>query len=170
MFCGLSQIYRQLFEKMVYASYSKLSKEFRNGIAISVGQTGLKLWIKTVKLLFGSISQEPPGLPKIWCHFWISCTFYYKMHILFFKKVSIILRQSTNHFLRFSDVVLKREKDEMHKKFVLSAYSINWLIWCNSFPLECRFCPTFTSSTFSFLWRIVMTVSMAITGINKSKL
>ena len=46
--------------------YSKLSKELKNGIEILVGQVFFffKLWIKTVKMLFGSITQEPLGLPK----------------------------------------------------------------------------------------------------------
>ena len=33
-----------------------------NGIEILVGQAVFKLWIKTVKMLFGSITQEPLGL------------------------------------------------------------------------------------------------------------
>ena len=31
---------------------SKLSKEFKNGIEILVGQAAFKLWIKTVKIMF----------------------------------------------------------------------------------------------------------------------
>ena len=39
-------------------------KELQNGIEILVGQTVLKLHIETVKMLvFGSITQEPLGLP-----------------------------------------------------------------------------------------------------------
>ena len=49
---------------MIYASYSKLSKELKNGIEILEGQAVFKLWIKIVKMLFGSIIQEPLGLPK----------------------------------------------------------------------------------------------------------
>ena len=49
---------------MIYASYSKFSKKLINGIEILVGQAVFKLWIKTVKMMFGSITQEPPGLPK----------------------------------------------------------------------------------------------------------
>ena len=49
---------------MIYESYSKLSKELKNGIEILVGQVVIKLWIKTVKMLFGSITQEPLDLPK----------------------------------------------------------------------------------------------------------
>ena len=47
--------------KITYASYSKLFKELKNGIEILVGQAVFK--IKTVKMLFGSITQEPLGLP-----------------------------------------------------------------------------------------------------------
>ena len=44
------------------ASYGKLFKELKNGIEILVGQALCKLWIKTVKMLFGSITQEPLGV------------------------------------------------------------------------------------------------------------
>ena len=47
---------------MIYASYSKLPKKLKNGIEILVGQAVFKLWIKTVKMLFGSITREPLGL------------------------------------------------------------------------------------------------------------
>ena len=49
---------------MTYASYSKLPKKLKNGIEILVGQAVFKLWIKTVKMLIGSITQEPLGLPN----------------------------------------------------------------------------------------------------------
>ena len=49
---------------MIHVSYSKLSSELKNGIEILVGQADFKLWIKTVKMLFWSITQEPPGLLK----------------------------------------------------------------------------------------------------------
>ena len=51
-----------LKKKKIFASYSKLSKELKNGTGILVGQAVCKLWIKTVKMLFGSITQEPLGL------------------------------------------------------------------------------------------------------------
>ena len=41
----------------------KKKKKKKNGIEIWVGQAIFKLWIKTVKMLFGSITQEPLGLP-----------------------------------------------------------------------------------------------------------
>ena len=43
-------------------SKRKLSKELKNGIEILVGQAVFKLWIKTVKIMFWSITQEPPDL------------------------------------------------------------------------------------------------------------
>ena len=43
----------------MHASYSKLFKELKNGIEILVGQVFLKSWIKTFKMLFGSLTQEP---------------------------------------------------------------------------------------------------------------
>ena len=59
---------------MTYASYCKLFKELKNGIEILVGQAVFQLWIKTVKMLFGSITQELLGLPKYQCYFWVSWT------------------------------------------------------------------------------------------------
>ena len=38
--------------KWAHPSLSKLSKELKNDIEILVGQTVLKLWIKTVKIMF----------------------------------------------------------------------------------------------------------------------
>ena len=49
MFCVISQNYQHFFEKIMYASYSKLSKELKYGIGILLGQAIYKLWIKTVK-------------------------------------------------------------------------------------------------------------------------
>ena len=49
---------------MIYASYSKLSKKLKNGIEISVGQAAFELGIKTFKMMFGSITQEPLCLLK----------------------------------------------------------------------------------------------------------
>ena len=80
--------------KIKNASYSKLLKELKNGIMIlvQVGQVLFKLWIKTFKLLSGSITQELLGLPKFWCYFWVPWTIIYKLHVLFFIKVLMILR------------------------------------------------------------------------------
>ena len=52
-------------DEIMYASYSKLSKELKDGIEILVGQAVFNLWIKTVKILFRSITQEPLGLLNI---------------------------------------------------------------------------------------------------------
>ena len=54
---------------MIYASYSKLPKKLKHGIGILVGQAVFKLWIKTVKMLFGSITQELLGLPNFYAIF-----------------------------------------------------------------------------------------------------
>ena len=51
--------------RTIYESYSKLYKELKNVIQILVGQAVFKLWIKIVKMLFGSITQEPLDLPKV---------------------------------------------------------------------------------------------------------
>ena len=87
MLCALSPNYQYFFEKKQHASYSRLSKELENGIGILVGQAVFKLWIKTIKMLFGSKTQDPLGLPKFWCYFWVPLTVYCKMHVLFFKGV-----------------------------------------------------------------------------------
>ena len=64
MFYALSQNYLHLLEEITYASYSNLSKELKNDIKILVGQAVLRLWIETVKMMIGSITQEPLRLPK----------------------------------------------------------------------------------------------------------
>ena len=48
----------------MHASQSKLSKELKNDIKILVGLAVFKLWIKTVKKKFGSITQKPLSLLK----------------------------------------------------------------------------------------------------------
>ena len=47
MFWALSQNYQHLFWKIIYASYTKLSKEPKNSIKIKVGQGILSYWSKT---------------------------------------------------------------------------------------------------------------------------
>ena len=64
----------------MYASESKLSKELKNYIGILVGQATFKLWIKTVKILFWSISQELLGLLKFLCYLWVPWTIYCKIY------------------------------------------------------------------------------------------
>ena len=49
----------------------------KNGNEILVDQVVYRLWIKTVKMLFWSITQEPLGLLKFWCYFWVPVTIYY---------------------------------------------------------------------------------------------
>ena len=41
---------------------------------------------QTVKITFGSIIQEPLGVPKFWCYFRVLWTIYFQMHTLFIKK------------------------------------------------------------------------------------
>ena len=41
-----------------------MSKELKNSIQILVDQVVFKLWIKTVKILFWSVTQELLGLLK----------------------------------------------------------------------------------------------------------
>ena len=64
MFCALSQNYQHRIREMIYASYSKLSKELKYGIEILVDQAE-KLWIKTFKMLFGPMTQDPLRLLKV---------------------------------------------------------------------------------------------------------
>ena len=65
MFCALSQNYQPFWKNNICILWtSKLSKELENGIEILVGQTVFKLWIKAVKVLFESITQEPLVLHK----------------------------------------------------------------------------------------------------------
>ena len=66
------------FQKIMHTSESKLFKELKNGIATLVGQVVFKLWIKTVKIMFWSTTQEMLGLLKFWCHFWVPSTIYYR--------------------------------------------------------------------------------------------
>ena len=54
----------QHLEIITCASFSKLFKKLKNGIEILVGQAVLKLWIKIVKMLFGSIILRTLGLSK----------------------------------------------------------------------------------------------------------
>ena len=64
----------------------KIVQGTQNGTEILVGQAVFQLWIKAAKMLFGSVTQEPLGLLKFWCYFWVPWTIYYKMHILLFSE------------------------------------------------------------------------------------
>ena len=86
MFYVLFQIYQHL------APYSKLFKELKNDIEILVDQAVFKIWIKTVKMLFGSVTQELLGLPEVWWYFWVPQTIFYKPSVSCLKKMLIILR------------------------------------------------------------------------------
>ena len=57
MFCALSQNYQHFFEKIIYASKSKLFKKFKNGVEILVDQAVCKLWIKQSKYCFVNNSR-----------------------------------------------------------------------------------------------------------------
>ena len=63
----------------------KIGKETQKYIWILVGQAVFKLWIKTVKILFWSISHEPINdwLTEILILFWVPWISYHK---IFFKK------------------------------------------------------------------------------------
>ena len=82
---------------MIYASYSKLPKKLKNGIEILVGQAVFKLWIKTVKMLFGSITQEPLGLPNFHAIFEFlgqltaGCIHYPKIKLLIILRFEIFI-------------------------------------------------------------------------------
>ena len=82
---------------MIYASYSKLPKKLKNGIEILVGQAVFKLWIKTVKMLFGSITQEPLGLPNFYTIFEFfgqstaGCIHYPKIKLLIILRFEIFI-------------------------------------------------------------------------------
>ena len=59
MFCALSQNYQHLVEKYIYmCNLTKILRKTQNGIEILVGQAVFKLWIKTVKIMFLSITSE----------------------------------------------------------------------------------------------------------------
>ena len=71
----------------------KLSK-LKNGVEILVGQAVCKIWIKTVKIMFWSITQEPLGLLKFECH-----SFLDNLCISSFKKMLINLRAIAQNML-----------------------------------------------------------------------
>ena len=59
----LKIIINTFFEKYIYLTVN-CPRNSKNGIEIFVGPSVFKLWIKTVKMLFGSITLKPLGLPK----------------------------------------------------------------------------------------------------------
>ena len=52
-------------------------------LIVSYCSGDFELWIKTVKMLFGSITQEQLGLPTFGCYFRAPQTICYKMHMYF---------------------------------------------------------------------------------------
>ena len=68
---------------------------YAKGIKILVGQAVFKLWIKTVKIMFGSVLKNRLAYLNFGA-FLSSWTSYYKMHILFFKKILITLSREKN--------------------------------------------------------------------------
>ena len=58
------KIINTFFKKILHASESELSKKLKNGIEILVDQAGFKLWIKTFKIVFWSITRELHSLLK----------------------------------------------------------------------------------------------------------
>ena len=64
--------------------------------------------------MFWSITQEPLGLLKFLCNFWVPRTIYYKMHKLFFIKMLIILRLSTKHVNFWLEVQYPLNTDSYH--------------------------------------------------------
>ena len=86
-----------VFRKINYASCKKLFKELNMAYRGFSRPSGF--WVidqNSQKVVFGSITQEPLGLPWFWCYFWFFWTIYYGMHIVF-KGMLIILRWSTKH-------------------------------------------------------------------------
>ena len=101
MFCAHFQNYQHCFWKVIYASWSKLSKKVKTGIKISAGHTVLELslLIKMCKILFWLITQELLSLLKWCCHCWISHTICFRMHVSFFQKNGDNFWDSTQNML-----------------------------------------------------------------------
>ena len=70
------------FEYNIY-TLKQMVWEIQNGIEISVGNAVLGFLINMRKLSFWSISQEPLGLIKFYCHFWVSHKIGFRMLISF---------------------------------------------------------------------------------------
>ena len=93
MFFALPQSYQHLFEKkIIYASYSKLSKELKNSIKIKVRQAGFELLIQTNILTVLICNLKTAWPTKISVPFLSSLNDFYKMHTPFFKKLLMTLR------------------------------------------------------------------------------
>ena len=95
MFCVLPQNYQHFLEKWyAYASLSKSSRELKNSIEIISKPRGFKVWIKTVKILFWSTTEEnrlayldidSNAFFFFFFFFWVPWTIiYFKIEVLFF--------------------------------------------------------------------------------------
>ena len=82
----LSQTINNFFWKTIWFSWSKLSEKLKHSINILIGLVVLELLIVTCKILFWSITQEPLGLLKYQCYFWVSPNGF-GMLTLFIKKI-----------------------------------------------------------------------------------
>ena len=89
--CSISKL-STLFREMIYASYSKFSKELKNSIKIKDRPS--RSWvIDTNNILTVLIYNLKIAWPtNISMPFWVPWTIYYQMHMLFFKKELIISR------------------------------------------------------------------------------
>ena len=106
--CSISK-WSMLFGKIIYMHLrANCPRNSKNGIEVLVDQVVFKLWIKTVKIWFWSITQEPFDLLKFKCCFWVPWTIYYKMHIIFWKDVdNFEIEHRTCSFLVRGAVPLK---------------------------------------------------------------
>ena len=73
-------------KKIMYISYSKLSKELKNYIEILVGQTALKLWIKRIKILLWPKTQDLLAILEFQCYFWLPWTINNERYNTIFQK------------------------------------------------------------------------------------
>ena len=77
---------------MIYASYSKLSKELKNNIRIKVGQVVLELLIQNNILTVLIYNLKTAWATEISETFLSFLNNFHKVNMIFFKKVLIILR------------------------------------------------------------------------------
>ena len=84
------------FWKIIYASYSKLSKELKNSIKIKVGQAVLELLIQKQHLTVWSITWKPLGLLKCQCHFWVPWTVFVRCMCYFSKRCWLFWDRAKN--------------------------------------------------------------------------
>ena len=90
MFCARTSKLSTSFQKIIYASHSKFSKELKNSIKIKVGQAVLKLLIPTTFWLFWS-NWKTAWPTKIQIPFFSFLNKWLQHAYVTFKKVLIIL-------------------------------------------------------------------------------